>query len=87
MPIGSKQKRILRTQTGSAHCALIPYYLTSERHLSDFPEDAVREKCLYVNQQSAEGGEMYVQWLQDRKKVRIFGSAVPVGKGDLDLDL
>lgn len=75
------------SQTGSAHCAMIPYYLTSERHRSTFHPDAVNLRSLAVHQQSAEGGEMVVQWLRDDKKVRIFGSAVYTGKGEIELDL
>jgi len=44
-------------------------------------------QALGVKQQSAETGEMIVQWLKDRKKVRIFGNAVKVGQGEVELDL
>jgi hypothetical protein len=30
---------------------------------------------------------MVVQWLKDRKKVRIFGNAVETGKGEVDLEM
>jgi hypothetical protein len=44
-------------------------------------------KALGVEQQSAETGEMVVQWLKDRKKVRIFGNAVKVGEGEVEIEL
>jgi hypothetical protein len=44
-------------------------------------------QALGVKQQSAETGELVVQWLKDRKKVRIFGNAVKVGEGEVELEL
>ena len=74
-------------KTGSAHCALIPHYLTSPAHSSTFNQNVYDLQALGVKQQSAETGEMVVQWLKDRKKVRIFGNAVKVGQGEVELDL
>jgi len=44
-------------------------------------------QAVSVSQQSPEGGEMVVQWLKDRKKVRIFGNAVEVGQGEVELEV
>jgi len=44
-------------------------------------------QALGVEQQSPETGEMVVQWLKDRNRVRIFGNAVKVGEGEVELDL
>jgi hypothetical protein len=44
-------------------------------------------QALGVEQQSAETGEMVVQWLKERNKVRIFGNAVKVGEGEVELQL
>jgi hypothetical protein len=30
---------------------------------------------------------MIVQWLKEREKVRIFGNAVRVGQGEIELDV
>jgi predicted PhzF superfamily epimerase YddE/YHI9 len=74
-------------QTGSAHCALIPHYLDSEAHRSTFNARCHELQTLSVVQQSAETGEMVVQWLKDRKKVRIFGNAVEISRGEVDVDM
>jgi len=66
---------------------LIPHYLTSPHHESTFHPDVYILQALGVGQQSAETGEMVVQWLKDRQKVRIFGNAIKVGEGEVELEL
>jgi predicted PhzF superfamily epimerase YddE/YHI9 len=70
-------------QTGSAHCALIPYYL--QQASSTFSTAATDKLALSVQQQSKQTGEMVVQWLKDAGRVRIFGQGVEVGKGEIEI--
>lgn len=79
-------------QTGSVHCAIIPYCLTTaqdrlyENHdARSFGLDPEMRYIFRVAQLSERGGEMYVCWNKDAKTVRIMAEACEIRSGEVDL--
>lgn len=73
-------------QTGSAHCALIPYYVSNpaaQARLAKVHGDLGVELNSY--QQSKRGGTLTATWLKDEKKVQIVGDVVLVKEGDIEV--
>ena len=69
-------------QTGSAHCALAPYWLASPAR-SRLPTQLIpsEENTLRARQVSDRGGDLDVHWERDSGRAMLRGSAVTVMAG------
>ncbi|KIL93789.1 phenazine biosynthesis protein [Fusarium avenaceum] len=73
--------------TGSAHRAIVPHVLSNsettarlKQYHPDFSGNTLRSL-----QQSKEGGQLTVEWLQESKAVRIMGEVTRVSESSVDL--
>ncbi|KAF5666680.1 phenazine biosynthesis [Fusarium heterosporum] len=73
--------------TGSAHRAIVPHALSHPETLTrlkqyhpEFKGNTVRSL-----QQSKEGGELTVEWIQDSQSVRIMGRVTRVGESNVEI--
>ncbi|KAM0483922.1 hypothetical protein ACHAP7_003413 [Fusarium lateritium] len=73
--------------TGSAHRAIVPHVLSNsdttarlKQYHPDFSGDTLRSL-----QQSKEGGQLTVEWLQHSKSVRIMGEVTRVSESNVNL--
>lgn len=82
--------------TGSAHCAIIPYFLSdpaaSARLLETHPAesfglDPKMRRILRVKQLSERGGDMAVCWNEEAGTVRIMGTCCSSGEKEVEVDI
>lgn len=74
-------------KTGSAHRAIVPHVLSNSEttaRLKEYHPD-FSGNTLRSLQQSKEGGQLTVEWLQESKTVRIMGEVTRVSESSVDL--
>ncbi|GAA6015682.1 hypothetical protein JCM10207_008171 [Rhodosporidiobolus poonsookiae] len=69
--------------TGSAHCMLAPYWLTSASSRLPNPEQSVQSKTLRAKQGGRRQGSLEAEWDVEAGRVKLRGSAVTVAEGRL----
>lgn len=80
--------RAIRSQTGSAHCMLAPYYLdtnsAAHRRLTEaHPSLSASDPVLKCQQGGPRRGSLEVEWRRDAGRVTLRGRAVTVMEGFL----
>ncbi|KAM0355095.1 hypothetical protein ACHAPU_000953 [Fusarium lateritium] len=73
--------------TGSAHRAIVPHALSHPETLARLRQfhPGFKGNTVSSLQQSKEGGELTVEWLQDSKSVRIMGKATRVSESNIEI--
>lgn len=71
--------------TGSAHCALVPFWLGTDAHRRLIGGLKDGEMTLRCRQDSTRGGEMEVEWQREKGRCLIRAAAVLVSQDSLDV--
>ncbi|KAF4993478.1 hypothetical protein FGRMN_6484 [Fusarium graminum] len=73
--------------TGSAHRAIVPHALSHPETLARLRQyhPAFKGNTVRSLQQSKEGGELTIEWLQDLQSVRIMGKVTRVGESNVQI--
>jgi hypothetical protein len=74
-------------ETGSAHRAIVPHALSNSETTARLKQyrPGFSGSTLRSLQQSKEGGQLTVEWLRERKAVRIMGEVTRVRESSVNL--